>query len=79
MAYLQDTPGASLSIGDKTFSGFAYNESDLTSFDASNIQVTASQVGTSYFLTWGGNMSLVSGGAATADLLLNYTVTANDG
>jgi hypothetical protein len=79
LSYLADNTNATLNIGDKTFSGFTYSESDLTSFDASNIQVTASQVGSSYFLTWGGNISLVSGGEATADLLLNYTVTANDG
>jgi PEP-CTERM motif-containing protein len=79
LAYLADTPGATLNIGDKTFGGFSYNESGLTSFNASEIQVTASQVGSSYFLTWGGNISLVTGGEATADLLLNYSVTANDG
>jgi hypothetical protein len=77
--YLSDTPGATLNIGDKTFSGFSYSDSGLTSFDASDIQVTASQVGSSYFLTWGGNISLVTSGESTADLLLNYTVTANDG
>jgi hypothetical protein len=36
-------------------------------------------VGDNYFLTWGGNISLVSGGTATADLLLGYTVTATSG
>jgi hypothetical protein len=76
---LATTPGATLSIGDKTFSGFTYKNANLTSFNASDIEVTASQVGDNYFLTWGGNMSLVTGGEATADLLLNYTVTATDG
>jgi hypothetical protein len=79
LAYLENTPGATLNIGDKTFSGFTYSESGLTTFDASDINVTASQVGTSYFLTWGGNISLVAAGEVTADLLLNYTVSANDG
>jgi len=71
--------GGTLTIGDKTFSGFTFGDSGLTSFNASNIQVTASQVGNSYLLTWGGNISLVSSGTASADLLLNYSVTANDG
>ncbi len=72
--------GASLSIGDKTFSGFSYNESGLTTFSAANILVTATEVTPDYYtLTWGGNISLVSGGPATADLLLGYTVTANPG
>jgi hypothetical protein len=31
------------------------------------------------FLTWTGSISLVSGGFASADLLLNYIVTANPG
>jgi hypothetical protein len=76
---LANTPGATLSIGDKIFSGFSYLDSGLTGFDASNILVTASEVGGTYFLTWGGNISLITGGTATADLLLNYSVTATDG
>lgn len=79
LAYLEDTPGATLSVGDKTFSDFTYIDDGLTSFDATGIQVTASLVDSTYLLTWGGNMSFVSSGAASADLLLNYTVTANDG
>ena len=71
--------GGSLTIGDKTFSGFSYNSSGLTSFNAAEIMVTASIVNGVYALTWGGNISLSSGGAATADLLLNYVVTANAG
>ena len=71
--------GGSLTIGDKTFSGFSYNSSGLTSFNAAAIMVTASIVNGVYALTWGGNISLSSGGAATADLLLNYVVTANAG
>ena len=70
----------SLSIGDKTFSGFTYAESGLTSFNAANIQVTASIVGGIYYLTWGGNISLADyTGTSTADLLLNYVVTASGG
>jgi hypothetical protein len=51
----------------------------LTSFDASQIQVTASISGGVYYLTYGGNMSLVGNGPVSADLLLNYTVTATSG
>lgn len=71
--------GGSLAIGDKIFSNFDYFASGLTSFDASQIRVTASFSGGVYFLTWAGNMSLVSGGPATADLVLNYRVTATSG
>jgi hypothetical protein len=71
--------GGTLTVGDKTFSGFNYVADDLTSFNAANIQVIASQVGNSYFLTWNGNISILSGGPATGDLELNYTVTASDG
>ena len=74
--------GGSLSIGDKTFSGFASSPVGLTSFDASQITVTAS-VGTdgTYYLAWTGNMSLAGSGTAptTADLLLQYVVTASAG
>jgi hypothetical protein len=75
---LVDTNG-SLSIGDKVFSNFNFFESGLTNFDASQIMVTASFSGGIYYLTWAGNMSLISSGPATADLLLNYTVTATAG
>jgi hypothetical protein len=71
--------GQTLSIGDKTFSGFGYTASGLTSFDPNNIKVTATESGGIDYLTWSGNISLVSGGFATADLLLNYVVTANPG
>ena len=75
---LVNTDG-SLTIGDKVFSGFDYFASGLTSFDASQIRVTASFSGGVYFLTWDGNISLVSGGTASGDLLLGYTVTAVGG
>ena len=71
--------GGSLSIGDKTFSGFTYQDSGLTAFDPTAITVTASESGGVDYLTWTGTISLVSGGTATADLLLNYIVTANVG
>jgi hypothetical protein len=72
--------GGSLTIGDKTFSNFNFLPSlGLTSFDPSQIRVTASLAGGTYFLTWAGNISLVSGGPATADLMLNYRVTAATG
>lgn len=79
---LQDlvATGGSLTIGDKIFSNFNYLASGLTSFNASQIQVTASFSGGVYYLTWAGNMSLVSGGGpASADLVLNYRVTATNG
>jgi hypothetical protein len=68
-----------LAIGDKTFSGFTFTPTGLTSFNAADITVTASQVGDSYLLTWKGDISLSSAVPATADLLLGYTVTANPG
>jgi hypothetical protein len=72
--------GGSIGIGDKVFSGFGYQASGLTSFDASAITVTASiGVDGVYYLTWGGNISLVSGTVASADLLLKYIVTASAG
>jgi hypothetical protein len=71
--------GGTLSIGDKTFSGFSYTPSGLTTFDPSQIIVTATEGGGIDYLTWSGNISLVSGGPATADLKLNYIVTANAG
>jgi hypothetical protein len=80
---LQDlvSTGGSLNIGDKTFSNFSFVDSGLTSFDPSKIQVTASFSNGIYYLTWDGNMSLVSGAGspASADLLLKYTVTAATG
>ena len=71
--------GGTIAIGDKVFSGFSYQSSGLTAFDPSAITVTASESGGVDYLTWSGNMALVSGGAASADLLLNYIVTANPG
>jgi hypothetical protein len=71
--------GATLSIGDKTFSGFSYQASGLTSFNASQINVTATESGGIDYLTWSGNLSFGSGGIASADLLLKYIVTANPG
>jgi hypothetical protein len=72
--------GGTLSIGDKTFSGFSYTPSGLTSFDPNQIIVTATENGGIDYLTWSGNISLVSGGGiGTANLLLNYIVTANAG
>jgi hypothetical protein len=71
--------GQTLSIDDKIFSGFSYQASGLTSFDASQINVTATESGGIDYLTWSGNISLVSGGFASANLVLNYIVTANPG
>ena len=79
LAYLAGTPGATLTIDDKIFSGFNYFESGLTSFDATQINVTASESGGIDYLTWSGNISFVSSSIATADLRLNYIVTVTPG
>jgi len=72
--------GGTLSIDDKTFSGFSYQASGLTSFNPSLIDVSVSQDANGIdYLTWSGNISLVSDVIASADLLLNYIVTANPG
>jgi hypothetical protein len=73
---LVNTDG-SLTIGDKVFNNFDFQESGLTSFDPSQITVTASFVNGIYFLKYTGNMSFVSAsGPSSADLVLTYTVTA---
>jgi len=70
----------SLTYGDKTFSDFDIaSVSGLTSFSAANIQVTASEAGGIYYLTWSGNISLFSSSAGTADIALTYSVTASAG
>ena len=81
LASLAANPANSVNIGDKTFSGFTFNASNLAGFNAANILVTASvDAGGVYYLTWGGNMNAnLVGPGATADLLLNYTVTASAG
>jgi len=75
--------GGTLTVGDKIFSGFSYTDSGLTSFNPANIMVSATAVGNVDYLTWAGNISLASLGAfgatATADLQLNYIVTATGG
>jgi hypothetical protein len=74
--------GGTLTIDDKTFSGFSLLESGLSGFDANSILVTASvdpSDSTVDFLTFSGNMQLAGASFATADLLLGYTVTANPG
>ena len=71
----------SLTIDDKTFSGFSILGSGLTSFNAANIIVTAYyNPATGYdYLTWSGKITLAGGGPVTADLKLNYIVTASAG
>ncbi len=73
--------GGTLSIGDKIFNNFSFQNSGLTTFDPSQITVTASFNANSgtYFLTFDGNMGLTSTGPITADLLLRYSVTATNG
>jgi hypothetical protein len=70
------TNGGTLTIDDKIFSGFSFTPSGLISFDPAAITVTASESGGIEYLTWSGNVSLASGGVATADLVLNYIVTS---
>jgi hypothetical protein len=73
--------GGSLSVGDKTFSGFSYfASSDLTSFDPTQITVSAG-IGSDgvYYLTWSGNIALATFSTAVADLKLNYIVMASGG
>lgn len=81
---LQDlsSNGGTLSVGGLTFSDFSFFESGLTSFDPSKINVTASLSNGVYYLTWDGNMSLVSNsnnGPSSADLVLKYSVTSASG
>ena len=81
LATLASTGGA-LTIGDKTFSGFSFLDTDLSGFNASSIMVTASvdPLDSSVdYLTFSGNMQLAGTSFDTADLLLNYTVTATAG
>jgi hypothetical protein len=68
-----------LTIGDKTFTNFTFEVTGLNSFNPTNIIVTATESNGVDYLTWSGNISLVSTGIATANLLLNYIVTANRG
>lgn len=71
--------GGSIAVGDKTFTNFSYLPSGLTGFDASQITVTASIQNGIYFLSYKGDISLVTTSTATADLVLNYRVTAAAG
>jgi hypothetical protein len=60
LQHLAET-GGFLTIDDKVFDNFDFQESGLTNFDPSQITVTASFQNGIYFLTYKGNMSLVSG------------------
>ncbi len=71
--------GGTLSIDNKIFSGFSYQDNGLTSFDPSQIFVTATESDGVDYLTWSGPMSFSSSGFSTADLLLNYIVTVTPG
>lgn len=74
------TNGGTLTVGDMTFGDFSFLNSGLTSFDPSQIHVTATFSNGTYYLTWDGNMSFTSAnGPATADLELKYSVTAATG
>ena len=82
LADLTNPGGAynSLVIGDKTFTDFAYQATGLTSFDPSQIQVTAS-IGADgvYYLSWSGSVALATLSTAVADLKLDYAVMATGG
>jgi hypothetical protein len=83
---LATTPGATLTIDDKTFSNFGYlatgaDASELNT-DAAGLQVTASSVGGVDYLDFGGLIAvnnLVGTSTLLGDLKLTYTVTANPG
>jgi len=82
LADLTNPSGAynSLVIGDKTFSHFAYQATDLTSFDPTQIQVSASiDADGVYYLTWSGSVALATLSTAVADLKLDYAVMATGG
>jgi len=76
--------GGTLTIGDKTFSNFSWQNSDgLLNSQAANLIVTAS-IGSDgvYYLDFGGGL-IVNNLQGTSDLVgdlkLNYTITANPG
>jgi len=74
--------GGSLTVGDKTFSGFSWLASDGTlNAQAANLSVTASIVNGIYTLDFGGFIALYNTGNSPllGDLKLTYTVTANQG
>jgi hypothetical protein len=67
-------------LADLVASGFSYQVKGLTSFDPTQIIVTATQDSSGIdYLTWSGDISLVTAGIGTADLKLNYIVTATVG
>jgi hypothetical protein len=78
---LENTSGGELTIGDKVFSDFTSTEFNMVAGngDPADIQVTVSQVGSSYFLKWTGDIAEVLGGEPAGDLTLGYTVAATDG
>ena len=81
LAHLTADTNNSISIGDKTFNNFTAQPSSLTGYDPNLIVVSASIVGGVYYLTYTGNISLLTASTegTTADLLLGYRVTAAAG
>ena len=75
--------GGSLTIGDKTFSGFGWVNSDgLLNSQAAALTVTASILGGVYYLDWSGSLTVnntTGSSAVLGDVTLTYTVTANPG
>ncbi len=70
----------SITIGDKTFSNFAFTSSNLST-DASALEVSASIQNGIYYLDWSGPIDVANFGTSPeqGDLKLSYTVTANPG
>jgi hypothetical protein len=77
--WLAADPTRELTIGDKIFSNFSYFQDNMSFFNASAIQVAATQVSDVEYLSWSGAMVLLSDGPATADLRLEYDVRATAG
>jgi hypothetical protein len=83
------TPGATLTVGDKTFSGFSWFASgdnatviNTLNAEAAGLLVTASSAGGVYFLDFAGQITVnnIAGSAyLQGDLQLRYTVTVNSG
>ncbi len=76
-------PNNTVSIGDKVWSNFTADPTNLDGYDPDAITVEASIVGGVYYLTYSGVVASVIKGAGGApkigDLLLSYTVTATGG
>jgi PEP-CTERM motif len=71
----------SITIGDKTFSNFAFASTDLST-DANDLEVSASIENGIYYLDWSGPIdvnNLTGTSPEQGDVKLSYTVTADPG